>query len=144
LPIFTFHYTLVHRRPTPAFPKGKLSAKPFVQVEILSPHGNLSCRAIIDSGAEHCVFPRSFLPQLGLDPLEAPVEFSSGLGSLNVPTHLFDINLNFAGIVTFPMRAGFTVGMDNHGFGLLGQTGFFDRFHVRFKLDEGIFEVEVP
>lgn len=130
--------------PSAAFPNGRLSAKPFVQVEISTPHGNLSCRAMVDSGAEECVFPRSFLTQLGLDPLHAPIEFSSGMGSSNIPTHLFDVNLNLAGISKFPLRAGFTVGMDTYGFGLLGQTGFFDRFHVTFKLDSGIFEVEVP
>ena len=130
--------------PSATFPNGRISAKPFVRVEISAVHGKVSCLALIDSGAEECVFPRSFLPRLGLNPLHAPVEFSSGLGSSNIPTHLFDIDLNLAGVTKVPVRAGFTVGMDDYGFGLLGQTGFFDRFHVAFKLDKGIFEVEVP
>lgn len=76
--------------------------------------------------------------------MEAPLELSSGMGSSNIPSHVFDVEIDFAGIIKFPVRAGFTVGMDNYGFGLLGQTDFFERFNVSFRLDKGIFEIDIP
>ena len=38
--------------------------------------------------------------------------------------------------------AGFTVGLDNVGLGLLGQSGFFDRVNVCFHHRSGIFAIE--
>ncbi|HEX4544061.1 MAG TPA: aspartyl protease family protein [Candidatus Acidoferrum sp.] len=91
-----------------------------------------SCYAIVDSGADHCIFPRSFMQPLGLDPLATPVDMTSGVGSTNLPTHFAHVTLDLQGLAQFSVYAGFTTGMDRFGIGLLGQTGFFERFKIRF------------
>lgn len=96
----------------------------------------------MDSGADHCVFPRSFMQPLGLNPLAAPLEMTIGVGSTNVPTHFADIDIDLQGVIQFHVYAGFTTGLDPIGIGLLGQSGFFDRFIVHFKLSQGIYEIE--
>jgi hypothetical protein len=103
----------------------------------------LSCYVVVDSGADHCVFPRSFLGPLGLDLLTAPMDFTSGLGSTNVPVHFFNISINLQNVIQIPVYAAFTVGLDQMGAGLLGQSGFFDRFSVHFKLQQGIYEIDI-
>lgn len=104
----------------------------------------LSCYAIVDSGADHCVFPRSFMQPLGLDPLVAPVERISGVGSSDVPTHFADVTIDLQGLVQFPVYAGFTSGLDQTGVGLLGQTGFFERFKITFDYSKKMYSIEIP
>lgn len=80
---------------------------------------------------------------LGLDPLTAPVEMTSGVGSTNVPTHFCNVTIDL-GPVQIPVYAGFTTGMDQLGCGLLGQAGFFEAFKITFDYANKLFHVEVP
>ena len=104
----------------------------------------LSCYAIVDSGADHCVFPRSFMQPLGLDPLAAPVDMTSGVGSTNVPTHFANVMIDLQGLIQFPVYAGFTTGMEQLGMGLLGQTGFFERLKITFDYSKKFYTIETP
>jgi hypothetical protein len=79
---------------------------------------------------------------LSLDPLTAPMETISGVASAGVPTHFFNVEIDLQGLIRFPVYAGFTSGLDDLGLGLLGQAGLFERFHVRFKLSQRIYEIE--
>ena len=67
-----------------------------------------------------------------------------GVSSASVPTHFASIALDIQGVVQFPVYAGFTSGLEAMGVGLLGQTGFFDRFNVAFKLSEKNCYIEIP
>lgn len=80
---------------------------------------------------------------LGLDPLSGPIERTSGVGSSNLPTHFHNIEIDL-GIAKIHVYAGFTTGLEQIGYGLLGQAGFFDKFNVTFRHSQGIFEIEVP
>jgi hypothetical protein len=109
---------------------------------LVNGENRLSCRAIVDSGADHCVFPRSFMPPLGLNPLSSPVEGTSGVGSSNVATHFSKVIIDLQGVVQIPVYAGFTMGMDQLGIGLLGQVGFFEAFKVTFDYANKIYFLE--
>lgn len=80
---------------------------------------------------------------LGLDPLTAPVDMTSGLGSTNVPTHYCHVTLDLD-VINFQIYAGFTTGMDQFGIGLLGQDGFFDKFKITFDHAHGLYTLETP
>lgn len=141
MPIYPVQYTDMPVAPSPAFPSGRIALRPALPVAIVAGASRLSCFAIVDSGADHCVFPRVFLQQLGLDPLQAPAELNAGVGG-TTSTHFFNVTLDFGGGVQVQVFAGFTSGLDAIGFGLLGQSGFFDRFNVYFKQSQHIYEVE--
>jgi hypothetical protein len=79
---------------------------------------------------------------LGLNPLIAPVEMTSGMGSTNVPTHFCNIMLDLQGAFQIPVYAGFTTGMDQLGFGLLGQAGFFEVFKITFDYANKLYHLE--
>lgn len=81
---------------------------------------------------------------LGLDPLTCPNEMSMGMGSANVPTQFANVTIDMQGLLQFPLYAGFTIGLEQMGFGLLGQVGFFDRFNVHFRLSEKLCLIEIP
>jgi len=80
---------------------------------------------------------------LGLDPLICPTEMTAGVGSNNVPTHYSDLLIDLQGLVQYQAYVGFTTGLDQFGVGLLGQVGFFDRFHVHFRLKEKNCYIEI-
>src|SRR5260221_14059390 len=66
--------------PTPAFPNGHVARRPILQLTIVNGAKQISCYAILDSGADFCTFPLSFAIQLGLDPLQARSQPTAGLG----------------------------------------------------------------
>lgn len=80
---------------------------------------------------------------LGLDPFSSPIARTSDVGSSNVPAHFCDIEIDI-GFSKIRVYAGFTAGLEQIGYGLLGQTGFFDKFNITFKHSQGIFQIEVP
>jgi Aspartyl protease len=141
LPIHTIRYAKFAVPSTPAFPNGRTAERPVVRVALQNGTLRLSCYAIVDSGADHCVFPRSFMQTLGLDPLTSPVEITSGVGNPSVPTHFAQVTLDL-GVAQLPMYVGFTTGMDQLGLGLLGQTGFFESFKVTFDYKNRLFTIE--
>ncbi|HKN76305.1 MAG TPA: hypothetical protein VJW94_14095 [Candidatus Acidoferrum sp.] len=142
--LYPLAYSYIKVPPNPAFPQGHIAPRPIVRLALVNAERRLSCYALIDSGADHCVFPRSFLQPLGLDALAAPVAMSAGFGSAGVPTHFANISIDLPGVIKFPVYAGFTSALDRMGLGLLGQSGFFDRFNVSFRLVEKICLIEVP
>jgi len=85
--------------------------------------------------------PRSFTQPLGLDPLLAPLDMTSGVGGANIPTHFANVTLDF-GVTRLAVYAGSTTGMDQIGIGLLGQTGFFDRHRITFDYQNSLFTIE--
>lgn len=129
---------------SPAFPQGRIAPRPILKLTLVNGARKFTCYAIIDSGADHCVFPRAFMQPLGLDPLATPIEMSSGIGTMAVPTHFANLILNVQGLFQFSAYVGFTTGLDALGVGLLGQTGFFDRFNIAFRLGEKKCLIEVP
>ena len=141
MPSYPVAYTEIQAPATPAFPAGRQVRRPVLSLALVNGAHRLSCYAIVDSGADHCVFPRSFMQPLGLDPLAAPVDMTSGVGGTNIPTHFADVTLDF-GPTQFSVYAGFTTGMDQIGIGLLGQSGFFDRHKVTFDYKSKLFTIE--
>jgi len=53
---------------------------------------------MVDSGADDCLFPRSFLQPLGLDPLTLPVDFTGGVGNSRNATQYANITVDIQGI----------------------------------------------
>ena len=78
---------------------------------------------------------------LGIEPSSASLDRTSGVASTNVPAYFSNIVLDFK-LFQLPVYAGFTVGLDHLGIGLLGQNGFFENLRVAFDYPEGIFVVE--
>src|SRR5216684_4035818 len=138
-----FKYSKFTFEPSPAFPDGYVACRPILQVDLLSGTRQFNCFTIVDSGADFCTFPLSFGIKPGLDPLTAKRSLSSGLGSANVPTYYWNIRIELQKLVTFDVYAGFTEGLDAWGIGLLGQSGFFDRFSTRFDLKHGLFQIDI-
>jgi hypothetical protein len=137
--VVRFRYVPFPIAPSPSSPTGRTAMRPVVLVTLENGIHRVNCYAILDSGADSCVFPTPFLSPLGLNPLLASSESSSGVGSYGVPTYFFDIVARIAGTaISFPLRAGFTPGLGR-------PRRIFNRFFVSFDLcRSGTFSIEVP
>jgi hypothetical protein len=134
--------------PTPPFPNGQVASRPILIVELYNPatKKTFRCLACADSGADHCIFPLSFAPPLGLDPPTLPMHMTGGVGNAANATHYADLEIRipFTGqTLAFKTRVGFLQGMDAQGMGLLGQTGFFESYGVRFDYKSKLFHIDV-
>jgi hypothetical protein len=121
-----------------AFPGRSALRRPVIG--ILLKHGTKTviAKAIVDSGADFCVFPSSLAAQLGIAlPTPHATVFS---GTADAPqTAYFTVvqatiwNANQDEVpITFELYAGFCDTLEHIGLGLLGQEGFFSRFPITF------------
>ena len=86
-------------------------------------------RALIDSGADDCLFPWELADLAGLTIKEANGKVFRGLGSGSIIGYKTDIRLYLGGITVFT-EVYFSRNLIGHG--ILGQRGFFDKFRIRF------------
>lgn len=149
----SFPYTPHPLAATPPFPNGQIAHRPRLIAQIIGPGGKTQkCFVLLDTGADHCVFPLSFAGLIGLDPLTMPMQMTGGCSTSMVPTYHAEIEIrvpyqNAGGPVqefSFKTMAAFTIGMEAQGLGLLGQTGFFENFKTVFDHKAKTFHIETP
>jgi hypothetical protein len=142
-----FPYTSFSSGPDAAFPFRQDNQRPLLILVIQ--HGSKAVRtlAIVDSGADSCIFPASLARQLGISlPNPRPSVFS---GTVSAPqTAYFEplkarvwdpISKSF--VFDFDLYAGFCETLEHVGLGLLGQEGFFSRFVVSFDRQQSSFDI---
>jgi Aspartyl protease len=106
--------------------------------------------AIVDSGADSCVFPASLAAQLGIAIPNSNASIFSGTANApqiayyeTIKVGVWDrSNVNNPIPIQFDLYAGFCETLEHVGLGLLGQAGFFSQFLVRFDHDNQFFDVE--
>jgi hypothetical protein len=143
LPVYEIPYTEYEIPASAAFPKRHSVLRPVLSTRIIHGKKAISCLAIVDSGADNCAFPRSFMDALSLEASIAPREGTIGVADARVETYFCSVTLDF-GVIQIPVFAGFTSGLEQSGVGLLGQAGFFDTFNITFRKSIGVFQLELP
>ena len=144
MPVYPIRYASFPIEPSPAFPDGRIAHRPLLRVALVHENRFLDCYSLVDSGADFCSFPLSFAQALGFDMASGVMDISSGMGSEYVPTRYWPVGLDLQGIARFEVYAGFTTGLEAWGIGLLGQSGFFDRFKISFDHASGLYYIEAP
>jgi len=104
--------------------------------------------AIVDSGADVCIFPASLAESLGISIPNQNVAAFSGTSQdqqlvyfETVQVTLWNANDDEEPIV-FDLYAGFCRTIEHTGLGILGQYGFFSRFTVIFDQANNVFSVD--
>ena len=142
-----FPYTVFPARPDAAFPDRQTISRPIVTVTL--EHGELSIAtfAIVDSGADNCLFPASLAAQLGIPIPNQNTFVFSGTSEQGQIAYFETVRATVwngqAGEqpLRFLLYAGFCDTLEHVGMGLLGQEGFFSRFKVHFVQAENFFEL---
>lgn len=121
-------------KPSPYF--GHSILKPVIPIEITVRRQKVRYAALIDSGADFCIFDGEIGEYLGLNVREGPKEVFGGIQERGgAKAFLHEVIINIGGW-DHKTIVGFSYDIAKHGFGILGQKGFFDIFTVKFDLQE--------
>lgn len=113
---------------------GSSLLKPIIPVKI-SFHGKeLKYAALIDSGADFCIFDGEVGEHLGIDVRSGTREIFGGVQEKGGAEAFFHkVALNVGGW-DYDTIIGFSYDIAKRGFAVLGQKGFFEIFIVKFDL----------
>jgi hypothetical protein len=118
--------------------------RPIIPIIVRNPVTQQSVRyhALVDSGADQCIFAGEIGELIGLD-VEAGSEHtvSGVVAGQTRPYYLHDVEIEVGGWRK-PAAVGFMPDLAPNGHGLLGQAGFFDLFSfVKFERPKGTVEL---
>jgi predicted aspartyl protease len=123
-----------------ADPRKKWVARPIIPVVLSGPKKNIPIYALIDSGADKCLFNAEVGTEIGIDLERGEKEYFSGIEAGRVVTYLHKIHLQISGIdKMIEVEAGFTAAQGVVA--ILGQEGFFDNFRIKFEKDHNTIEI---
>lgn len=118
----------------------KWVARPLIPIRILGPKGIWEGYALIDSGADRCLFNLEIAQDIGLDLSNTTIQNFGGIEGGNIKAKLHKTKLQVLGIEEkIEVIAGFV--SSNGVSAILGQEGFFDNFRIKFEKDHGIIEI---
>lgn len=92
---------------------------------------SFSYSALIDSGADFCLFDTSVAASLGIELQDGVRSEAFGIGGPAQELYIHVINITVDKI-RYQAKVGFIKNMTQTGYGILGQVGFFDKFKVSF------------
>jgi len=123
-----------------ADPRKKWISRPIIPITLFGPKGSVNVDALIDSGADRCLFNAQIGREIGLEIEKGEKESFSGIEGGEIVAYLHKVKLQIIGIDKIvELEAGFT---DAPGvFAILGQDGFFDAFKIKFEKDHNIIEI---
>ncbi len=121
---------------------GSSISRPIIPVGI-SWHGkSLRYSALIDSGADFCIFDGEVGDYLGMDVRSGIREVFGGVQEKGgAEAFLHTITLTVGGW-DYETTVGFSYDIAKHGSGILGQKGFFDMFSIKFDLPKEDIELK--
>lgn len=134
--VYKFPYVVFPCVPSPAFPDRTEILRPVVHTILYSGTTFVPILAVLDSGADDCIFPYNVGKRLGLTVEKGRVQTFSGAGSRGNTAYFHSLVLVVEGRIRWRCNVGFTRAMDYAGLGLLGQHGFFDHFRVVFNYQQ--------
>jgi hypothetical protein len=121
--------------------------RPIIPIIVRNPASRQSVRylALVDSGADECIFAGEIGELIGLDVSAGRERRVSGVvAGQTRPYYVHEIEIE-VGECSRPSAVGFMPDLAPNGHGLLGQRGFFDLFSfVKFERPKGIIELGAP
>jgi len=131
-----FGYTEIPNKQDPTRP----FQRPYLIVRLIYGAKHKDVVALIDSGADLCLFHSDIGKMLGID-IQAgrKWEFQGVAGGKGI-AYLHPVRLIVRTLSSINLEVGFTDSMAV-GTGLLGQQGFFEQFQINFYLHKKFFEL---
>jgi hypothetical protein len=130
-----FDYRKFPADPSKAFPLRQSAARPVIPVTLINADKRVTYYAIIDSGADLCIFHAEIGEQIGLDIESGKVLVFNGITKEQLTAYFHDIKISIGGY-EYDCYAGFSRGLNNMPYGLLGEVGFFDLFNIVFDYNK--------
>lgn len=133
-PRFSFSYCKFPVSPSDAFPRRASASRPVIPVILINKQDQqkkIGYLSIIDSGADLCVFNADIGKVIGLDIHAGKSEILNGIPPHPITAYFHDILISLGGYEP-DCYAGFSDELSHLSYGILGQTGFFDRYKITF------------
>ena len=125
---------------SPAHPERTSTLRPRIRIRLKHRNHFVDLFALIDSGADDCLFPIGLAKLLGLELRPQNVGQYVGIGPGEMTALFHTVTLEI-GDWSLPLYAGF---LDSpRAPALLGQNGFFSEFEVRFNLRKEAIELKL-
>lgn len=117
--------------PIEPFPNRQVVFRPVIDIRLSWNDQSTQYRVLIDSGADFCIFHADVAEVLGIPLMQGKKMIFYGTGGTPQVAYFHEIKIGIGG---WPMDlyCGFSSEMKSLPYGLLGQTGFFDRFKIEF------------
>jgi len=115
----------------------EVAYRPVLNVILKYKNKTRTTPALVDSGADKCIFPTPVGELIGLDVHSVEPEYSGGIDAIKVPVYCHDITIVIRNN-PINVRCGF---IDKLPIGLLGQEGFFDQYKITFFYKEKYFDI---
>ncbi len=126
---FRYHKLLLRER-SEYF--GSSLLKPIISIKVIVGEKELSYATLIDSGADFCIFDAEIGEYLGINVRSGKTNEFGGIQERGGATaFLHKVTLSIGGL-KYITTVGFSYDIARHGFGILGQKGFFESFVVKF------------
>jgi len=126
---------------TPSDFLGKSILKPIIPIKISRLDTTIQYLALIDSGADFCIFDAEVGEYLKLNVKSGVMIEFGGIQSIGgAKAYIHRINLDLGGY-NFITDVGFSYDISKSGHGILGQKGFFDKFSIKFDLQKEDIEI---
>ena len=90
--------------------------------------------ALLDSGADFCIFHAEIGEYLGIPILNGEKESFVGIVGQQAIAYIHKVNFKIGGHQYSSIPVGFSYDVAPHGYGILGHCGFFDIFRIIFDL----------
>jgi len=138
---FKLDYRKFPAQPTEPFPRRISVSRPVVPIALINGSQRVRNLALIDSGADYCIFHAEIGEQIGID-IDSGKRLSFfGTGGQEQSAFFHDIKLEVGGheISCF---AGFLRELESLPYGILGQIGFFDNFKITFDYEKEKIELQ--
>lgn len=122
------------------FPYKKIQTKdltkslPVIPVEIYHNDQLVIYEALIDSGADLCIFPGDLVEALGIDLKDGKEMEFGGITGTPAKGYVHGVELRIRGD-KYKTACVFSDEIADYGYGILGHLGFFDHFRVKFEYD---------
>ena len=137
-----YDYLKFPAEPSEAFPRRFSASRPVIPMRLIKGEKDVRYHAIIDSGADLCIFHAQIGEVLGLTIESGKLLKFNGISGEQLTAYFHDIEIEVGGH-RFDCYAGFSRDIENMPYGLLGQVGFFDLFNVIFDYKKGRTELKL-
>lgn len=136
----------VEKVPNPSFskifPHAKSIYKPLITVALKNGERKQKLFALVDSGADACLFPRGMAEQLGIGDVKSGERLHfTGLGGDQNPFFFHEVEI-LLGPYHVKTKVGFSASYSIGVSGILGQLGFFEHFLIHFDHQNKYIEVK--
>jgi len=115
-------------------------SRPFIPVRLFYQNSHIDLFALIDSGADACLFHISLGRALGIPVEQGERQVFYGIEASGVEVYFHQIRLEIRGVAgTIVIKAGFVDSKNVSG--ILGQQDFFENYKITFERSKEIIEI---